>query len=62
MDDRLSDATCDRCGPAVRAKTVIGLPSGNVLAYCGHCANRFKPAIENIGGYIWALAQSNSLD
>lgn len=48
----LNDATCDQCGPAVKAKFIISLPSGNWLTYCIHCTNVHKEALEKMGAYI----------
>ncbi|MBN1172442.1 MAG: hypothetical protein JXA67_09735 [Micromonosporaceae bacterium] len=37
------DSRCDRCGAA--AKLVAQFPSGGMLAFCGHHANRFADRI-----------------
>ena len=45
------NATCDRCGPAVRA--VSRASRGAELYLCGHCTNQLRPALSAQG---WAIA------
>lgn len=37
--------TCDRCGPAVKATTVIRLPSGGKLTFCDHHARQYRKLV-----------------
>jgi hypothetical protein len=49
------DDYCDSCGPAVRAKVYVALPSGNVLSYCGHHADTHRGALEALGAFLYPL-------
>ena len=48
--------TCDQCGPAVKARFVVALPEGNILAYCGHHATEHRDALKGLGAFIYELA------
>ena len=50
--------TCDQCGPAVKARFVVTLPAGNVLAYCGHHATEHRDALQAHGAFIYELAMA----
>lgn len=56
MDDEdYSRASCDSCGPSVRARVVAALPSGGVLAYCFHHGNKHRKALEGQGALLVEL-------
>ncbi|MEV4777472.1 DUF7455 domain-containing protein [Microbacterium sp. LWH12-1.2] len=50
-----SAANCDACGISVRARGIISLPSGRVLAYCFHHLNKYRSAAENMGALVVTL-------
>jgi len=47
---------CDECGPYVRARYVITLPSGLILTYCGSHYTRHRIALERISARTYAIA------
>ena len=55
-DEDYSRAYCDGCGPSVRARAVVALPSGGALAYCWHHANKHRQALEEQGALIVGLS------
>lgn len=54
-NEDFTTATCDACGTNVRARGVISLPSGRVLAYCFHHLNRHRSAAEAMGALVVEL-------
>lgn len=54
-DEDYSRASCDSCGPSVRARVVAALPSGGVLAYCFHHGNKHREALEGQGALLVEL-------
>lgn len=57
MDDEdYTLATCDACGPSVRARVVVSLPSGRALTYCFHHANKYRAAAEAMGALVVELS------
>lgn len=54
-DEDFTKATCDACGTSVRARGVLSLPSGRVLAYCFHHLNRHRSAAEAMGALVVEL-------
>lgn len=46
---------CDECGPAVRAKVIVCLPSGGLLAYCWHHGNQHRAALDAIGAVLYPI-------
>ena len=49
------NATCERCGPSVRAKVVF-LTETEEWAFCGHHAEQYRPALESRGFEAYSVA------
>lgn len=54
--DTLSQSFCDECGPAVRARVVVSLPSGNALSWCMHHATKHRDAVRALGGFFYTIS------
>lgn len=55
--DTTRSATCDQCGESVRARFVVSLPSGNILTYCGHCTEKYRPGLSDVGAFIYQIGE-----
>jgi hypothetical protein len=52
--------TCDKCGPAVSAKYLIKLMSGE-LAFCGHHFNNNKEALDKVAYEVIELNKTEEI-
>jgi len=50
---------CDRCGPAVSAKYLVSLPSGNILVFGSHHALEDRDGIKRIGGFLYPIREED---
>jgi len=50
-EPRMDDATCDKCGPAVRAYVYVQIGE-HELSYCGSCATRYWTRLNQVGHVV----------
>ena len=55
--DTTQSATCDTCGPLIRARVIVSLPSGNSLSYCRHHAEVYRAKLEDMGAFLFLLGE-----
>jgi hypothetical protein len=49
------DETCDRCGPAVRAKYRAAHPDHGSLYFCGHCGDKMMAGLTTTGWVFYVI-------